>query len=117
MRNATSIILISLLLLGCQSSESMKLGHSETKAPDLVVAVCGECHAVSVNAVSPKPDAPGFADIANSPGLTRETLKTFLSDAHNYPMQMDVDLDEADIELIADHIMTLQSEDYVRRPS
>ena len=117
MKYAISIILAAPMLASCQSTEGVRLAKTEAQAPDYVVAVCGECHAVTVNAVSPKPDAPGFADIANTPGLTRETLENFLSDAHNYPMQMDVDLDEADIELIADHIMTLQSEDYVRRPS
>ena len=116
MKFALSVILTSLLLVGCQSSENMALATSQAKAPDYVEAVCGECHAVTANAVSPKPDAPGFADIANSPGLTRETLETFLSDAHNYPMQMDVDLVEEDIEVIADYMLTLQSEDYVRRP-
>ena len=85
--------------------------------PDYVTAICGQCHAVRDNAVSPNPQAPGFADIANSPGVTRATLVTFLSDAHNYPMQMDVDLVEEDIELIADYMLTLQSDDYAKRPS
>lgn len=117
MRYLISATLASLMLVGCQSSKSARLASSQENAPDFVEAVCGECHAVTANAVSPKPDAPGFAEIANTPGLTRETLETFLSDAHNYPMQMDVDLDENDIEVIADHIMTLQREDYVRKPS
>ena len=117
MRSAILVMLVSPTLASCQTNDGVRLAKNETKAPDYVEAVCGECHAVTANAVSPRPDAPGFADIANSPGLTRETLETFLSDAHNYPMQMDVDLDEMDIEIIADHIMTLQSEDYVRRPS
>lgn len=117
MRYAIWAFLPALLLAACHSSENARLATGQAKAPDYVEAVCGECHAVTANAVSPKPDAPGFADIANSQGLTRETLETFLSDAHNYPMQMDVDLDETDIDIIADHIMTLQSEDYVRRPS
>ena len=85
--------------------------------PILVTAICGDCHAVTADALSPNPQAPGFADIANSPGVTRETLVSFLSDAHNYPMQMDVDLAPEDIEAIADHMMTLQSEDYHRTPS
>ena len=85
-------------------------------APTFVTAICGECHAVRDNAVSPNPQAPGFADIANSPGLTRATLVTFLSDAHNYPMQMDVDLVREDIELIADYMVTLRSDDYTKRP-
>jgi len=84
--------------------------------PDFVTGVCGECHAVTSATVSLDPRAPGFADIANSPGLTRATLVTFLSDAHNYPRQMDVDLVDEDIEVIADYMLTLQSEDYVRRP-
>lgn len=110
-------MLVSPMLVGCQSSQGVQHADSQNKAPDFVVGVCGECHAVTANAISPKPDAPGFTEIANSSGLTRETLKAFLSDAHNYPMQMDVDLDETDVELIADHIMTLQSKDYARQPS
>lgn len=110
-------MMISLALVGCQSSHGVQHAPSKNKAPDFVVGVCGECHAVTANAISPKAEAPGFAEIANSSGLTRETLKAFLSDAHNYPMQMDVDLNQTDIELIADHIMTLQSEEYARQPS
>lgn len=117
MKYVGSVLWTAPILASCQSSQEIRSTETENPAPDYVVAVCGECHAVTVDAVSPMADAPGFADIANTPGLTRETLETFLSDAHNYPMQMDVDLDEADIEVIADHIMTLQSEDYVRRPS
>lgn len=85
---------------------------ASAEVPAFVSGVCGECHAVTLDAISPNPQAPGFADIANSPGVTRETLETFLSDAHNYPMQMDVDLVEEDIEVIADYLITLQSEEY-----
>jgi len=114
--------LASLLLAGCQSAGPVAAPAAPPSTaaadavPDYVTAICGECHAVKDNAVSPNPQAPGFADIANSPGLTRDTLVTFLSDAHNYPMQMDVDLVDEDIEVIADYMLTLQSEDYVRRP-
>ncbi len=117
MKYAISVMMISLVLVGCQSSHGARLANSQNEAPDFVVGVCGECHGVTANAISPNSGAPGFGEIANSSGLTRETLKAFLSDAHNYPMQMDVDLDETDIELIADYIMTLQSEEYVRQPS
>lgn len=118
---------LALMLAACQTygaepapppapaAETQTAGAATT-APTYVTAICGECHAVRDNDVSPNPQAPGFADIANSPGLTRDTLVTFLSDAHNYPMQMDVDLVDEDIEVIADYMMTLQSEDYVRRP-
>jgi cytochrome c553 len=124
MRQIAAILAASLMLTACQTygaqpnpvADAAAATASESAAPTYVTAICGECHAVTDNAVSPNPQAPGFADIANSPGLTRDTLVTFLSDAHNYPMQMDVDLVEEDIELIADYMLTLQSEDYVRRP-
>ena len=122
MRIVEVMALASLLLAGCQSAGPVAAPAAPPSTaaadavPDYVTAICGECHAVKDNAVSPNPQAPGFADIANSPGLTRDTLVTFLSDAHNYPMQMDVDLVDEDIEVIADYMLTLQSEDYVRRP-
>ena len=123
MRIVEVMALASLLLAGCQSAGPVAAPAAASTAaadadavPDYVTAICGECHAVKDNAVSVNPQAPGFADIANSPGLTRDTLVTFLSDAHNYPMQMDVDLVKEDIEVIADYMLTLRSEDYVRRP-
>ncbi len=127
MRIVETMALASLLLAGCQSAgpvaapaaaPSTAAADADADAvPDYVTAICGECHAVKDNAVSVNPQAPGFADIANSPGLTRDTLVTFLSDAHNYPMQMDVDLVEEDIEVIADYMLTLRSDDYIKRPS
>ena len=124
MRIVETMTLASLLLAGCQSAGPVAAPAAAPSpaaadadaVPDYVTAICGECHAVRDNAVSPNPQAPGFADIANSPGLTHDTLVTFLSDAHNYPMQMDVDLVDEDIEVIADYMLTLRSDDYVRRP-
>ena len=125
MRIVETMALASLLLAGCQSAGPVPApaaapspaAANADAVPDYVTAICGECHAVKDNAVSVNPQAPGFADIANSPGLTRDTLVTFLSDAHNYPMQMDVDLVEEDIEVIADYMLTLRSDDYIKRPS
>ncbi|MCP2019071.1 MAG: hypothetical protein OSA41_13950 [Erythrobacter sp.] len=125
MRIVETMALASLLLAGCQSAGPVAAPAAAPSpaaadadaVPDYVTAICGECHAVKNNAVSVNPQAPGFADIANSPGLTRDTLVTFLSDAHNYPMQMDVDLVDEDIEVIADYMLTLRSDDYIKRPS
>jgi mono/diheme cytochrome c family protein len=124
-RIVETMALASLLLAGCQSAGPVAAPAAAPSpaaadadaVPDYVTAICGECHAVKNNAVSVNPQAPGFADIANSPGLTRDTLVTFLSDAHNYPMQMDVDLVDEDIEVIADYMLTLRSDDYIKRPS
>ena len=125
MRIVEVMALAFLLLAGCQSAGPVAAPAAAPSTaaadadavPDYVTAICGECHAVRDNAVSVNPQAPGFADIANSPGLTRDTLVTFLSDAHNYPMQMDVDLVDEDIEVIADYMLTLRSDDYIKRPS
>src|SRR3546814_5734249 len=45
---------------------------------------CAACHAVGTG-MSPKPEAPSFEAIVNTPGLTAETLKPWLRDSHNYP--------------------------------
>ncbi len=123
MKHAAAILAASLPLVACQTTGTAEpapaasmVAADGSAVPTYVTAICGECHAVTADAVSPDPQAPNWVDIANSPGLTRETLVTFLSDAHNYPMQMDVDLADEDIEVIADYMMTLQTDDYVRRP-
>ena len=126
MRHTAVILAAALTLTACQTYDAASgtgsapatgaVAANDEAPPTYVTAICGECHAITEDAVSPDPQAPGFADIANTPGLTRDTLVTFLSDAHNYPMQMDVDLVDEDIEIIADYMMTLQSEDYVKRP-
>ena len=126
LRQFSVFIFSGVLLAACQANGAAvetapppaALAASEAEdVPVFVTAICGDCHAVKVGQISPNPQSPSFVDIANSPGLTRDTLVTFLSDAHNYPMQMDVDLDDEDIELIADYMLTLQSDDYHRTPS
>lgn len=75
-------------------------------------AACGGCHAVEPPGLSPNSQSPTFADIANSPGLTDDTLALWLSDAHNYPEEMDFDLNEKQVETIARHMLRLRDPDY-----
>lgn len=121
MRKWMTLFLVGITASACQHAATTQaagiIEEQGREVPVYVHAVCGDCHAVRANEISPNPQAPGFADIANSPGMTRDTLVAFLSDAHNYPLQMDVDLDRKDVETIADYIVTLQSEDYRRTPS
>lgn len=63
--------------------------------------------------LSPNPDAPTFASIANRDGLTQDTLATWLADAHDYPAVMEFNLSPAQGEMIAQHMLTLKSADYV----
>ena len=81
-----------------------------------VQAACGGCHAVEATGLSPNPASPSFADIANRDGLTRETLVSWLIDAHNYPEEMEFDLQSRQAERIADHILALRSPVYRRQP-
>lgn len=73
---------------------------------------CADCHAVEPPALSPNPEAPAFADIANRKGLTEETLAAFLRDAHNYPEAMDFDLTPDRVDDLSAYILTLRDENY-----
>ena len=75
-------------------------------------AACAGCHSVEAYGLSPNAEAPEWAVIANTPGLTRETLLTWLTGAHNYPEQMDFYLDQDEAETLADYMLSLRREDY-----
>lgn len=85
---------------------------SEPGVAAFAQAACGGCHAVKAGVLSPNPASPGFAEIANKPGLTQASLATWLRDAHNYPEDMDFDLDAAQVEALARYILTLRDADY-----
>lgn len=80
-------------------------------------AACGSCHAVEAPWISPNPLSPPFIDIANREGLSGATLASWLKDAHNYPEQMDFDLDAEHAQALADYMAGLRSEDYRKQPS
>lgn len=119
-----SVLALALLALtACQANEvasapaPAQSDASEAGIPALVATTCSSCHAIRRDELSPLARAPSFVDIANTHGLTHDTLVAYLSDAHNYPDVMDVELDAADVEEIANYLLTLRSEDYRRMPS
>jgi mono/diheme cytochrome c family protein len=73
---------------------------------------CSACHAVIENRTSPNPESPPFEDIANGPGVTRQTLQQFLRNSHNYPAAMNFTVDPARINGLADYIATMKKADY-----
>lgn len=75
-------------------------------------AACGGCHAVERPFLSPNPEVPSFADIANRNGLSAESLYTWLRDAHNYPEDMDFDLNDQRVSDLTDYILTLRDANY-----
>ncbi|MEE4153200.1 MAG: hypothetical protein V2I27_03495 [Erythrobacter sp.] len=82
------------------------------RVPTLVQGVCGDCHGVEPPFLSPNPQAPGFDAIANSAGLTGESLTRWLIDAHNYPELMEFALSEDEARVVAAYMVTLQREDW-----
>ena len=75
-------------------------------------AHCASCHGVSAGTVSLHPEAPPFADIANRPGVTQQTLRQFLGDSHNFPEAMNFRVDPASLDDLAAHFVTLRQEGY-----
>lgn len=85
----------------------------DARAPAFVEAACGGCHAVEPPFLSPNPASPSFAAIANRQGLSEKSLADWLSQAHNYPEDMDFTLTRAQIEQIAHYMVTLRKAGYV----
>jgi len=108
----TPLALLVPALAACQTTETAL----QPDPPAFVEAACGGCHAVEPPFLSPNPEAPSFEAIANREGLSQETLADWLADAHNYPETMDFDLERAQVEQIADYMITLRREDYVPEP-
>lgn len=73
---------------------------------------CAACHGVTANAPSPNPESPPFDDIANWPGVTKSNFAAFLTDAHNYPLAMDVTVPRVAIQNLATYMMTLRKPGY-----
>lgn len=91
-------------------------GAADDTVGDNVLAfaqgACGGCHAVEHNALSPLANAPEWPLIVNREGLTQQTLTSWLRDAHNYPEEMDFDLDMPQVEELAAYMLTLRQEGY-----
>ena len=125
MRILLPLSLAALGLTACQTTPSpaptSQVSASQAPkvpnlVPNLVQGVCGDCHGVEPPFLSPNPDAPDFEAIANSAGLTGESLTQWLIDAHNYPELMEFELSEAEARAVAAYMVTLQREDYEPAP-
>ena len=119
-KSAASAVILVLSLSACQS---MSVEAPEPTAAELQQAAelrgakfaqnrCSDCHAVTSDAVSPNPNAPTFAMIANRQGLTSDTLTVWLKDAHNYPREMYFEIPAEHIDDLTAYLVTLQSDDY-----
>ena len=73
---------------------------------------CAGCHAIEANGTSLNPEAPPWEDIANRRGVTRETLRKFLRDSHNFPAAMKFTVDRRRNAELAAYMVTLQRTDF-----
>lgn len=74
-------------------------------------ARCAACHAVTPDQVSANSDAPTFASIARRPGLTQATAYRWLRNSHDFPDQMNFNLDPEQAEQLAAYLLTLRDQD------
>src|SRR3546814_1878195 len=72
---------------------------------------CSACHAIDTG-ISPKPEAPSFEAIINTPGLTAQTLNPWLQDSHNFPEIMNFEIAPEQIDTLAAYMLTLNNADY-----
>ena len=115
------LIWIALPLAACQTappSEPAASAASDAAARGQAIAqsTCGACHAVGRFGSSNNPNAPPFPAIANQEELTRQTLSTWLSGAHNYPSEMDFLLHEPEVNALVAYMLTLRDPNYRRPP-
>lgn len=104
------------LLASCQTATTAAPTRVERPVYGDVVAfaqaACGGCHAVEHDALSPDVMAPEWPNIVNSPEVTADTLRRWLIDAHNYPEEMDFELNRPQIEELVTYMMSLKRSGY-----
>lgn len=108
----------ALLLGACQQQQQQSLVTQVASAPqvrghELAKKACATCHAIERGSISsPNPQAPSFAVIVNQQGLTAETLSPWLRDAHNYPNEMQFELDPSKVDDLVEYMLTLRDPDF-----
>jgi mono/diheme cytochrome c family protein len=69
--------------------------------------VCSECHAVKeADERSPNPDAPSFASVARTPGMTGRALAVWLQTSH--PKMPNIMLEQDDRDNVIAYIMSMR---------
>lgn len=114
-RSTQLILMFSALFLGaCQGQVPIATSTSlKSRGHAMAMESCGACHAVDRSASSsPNPDAPPFAAIVNKEGLTAKTLSVWLRDAHNYPDEMQFELQPDKADDLVTYMLTLKDPDY-----
>lgn len=91
------------------SPNAPALSEAATRGQAFAQAHCSACHAVEINRLSPVPEAPSFEAVVNTPGLTQQTLGTWLRDSHNYPEIMNFEVEPEHIEDLSAYMLKLKA--------
>lgn len=109
------VICTAMLLIACQQQQLIHspASMSKSRGHAFAQATCASCHAVEIDSTaSPNPRAPPFPAIVNQEGLTTETLSTWLNDAHNYPGEMEFELEPSRVDDLVSYMLTLRDPAY-----
>ena len=109
------LLCAALLLVACheQPPAGPSASTAQSRGHAFAQTSCGGCHAVErVSTSSPNPNAPPFSAIVNRQGLTAETLSSWLRDAHNYPSEMEFQLDSSKVDDLVAYMLTLSDPNY-----
>jgi mono/diheme cytochrome c family protein len=115
LKHSLSLVCALLLLGGCQVHQPAGPSEltSQARGHAFAQTTCASCHGVERHStLSPDPNAPSFPTIVNRQGLTAQTLATWLRDAHNYPAEMDMQLDPANLDDLVAYMLTLRDPGY-----
>jgi mono/diheme cytochrome c family protein len=122
--NRTPILILPALLAACQiapaenpapltyGSGVFERDTAEYRGQKFARNRCSDCHAVEPLQLSPNPSAPSFVDVANTPGLSRESLASWLKTTHDFPSEMYFEIPEEHIDDLVAYMLTLQTADY-----
>jgi len=102
---------LAMFLAACQASPPLQrsASPSQFRGQAYAQASCSSCHAIRPGATSsPNPQAPPFVSIVNQEGLSRQTLNTWLRDAHNYPDEMAFELNAGQVDDLVSYMLTLK---------
>ena len=119
------LLCLALPLAACESvpsdaptapAPSAAVSAATSPGQAFAEASCGGCHAVGRYGHSSNSSAPPFMAIVNQEGLTEETLSTWLRGAHNYPSEMNVYLNDAQVDQLVGYMLTLRDPNYRRPP-
>ena len=105
---------LALALVACQQQPLVNVppATAYSRGHAYAQASCSSCHAIGGGSTSPHPKAPPFSAVVNQEGLTAATLSSWLRDAHNYPSEMNFQLNQDKLDALVDYMLTLRDPAY-----